>query len=130
MARRKLATPTEGELEILHVLWDRGPATVREVLDVLNERRERAYTSVMSLLNIMAEKGLVVRKPEGRAFVYQARKPRERTLGTIVGDVLGKAFEGSAHELVAHVLEQSRPTPQELQQIRQVIEAYGQQEKP
>ena len=127
MARPKLATPTEGELEILQVLWDRGASTVREVLDVLNPKRERAYTSVMTLLNIMADKGLVTREPQGRAFVYQA-KPRERTLGSIVGDVLGKAFEGSAHELVAHVLEQSRPSPQELQQIRRVIEAYQQQE--
>lgn len=129
MARRKLATPTAGELEILQVLWDRGASTVREVLDVLNPKRERAYTSVMSLLNIMADKGLVVREPQGRAFLYQARKPRERTLGTIVGDMLGKAFEGSAHELVAHVLEQSRPTPQELEQIRRVIESYQQQEQ-
>jgi predicted transcriptional regulator len=127
MARRKLATPTAGDLEILHVLWERGPSTVREVLDVLNEGRERAYTSVMSLLNIMADKGLVKREPQGRAFLYEARKPRERTLGTIVGDVLGKAFEGSAHELVAHVLEQSRPSAAELEQIRQVIEAYQQE---
>jgi predicted transcriptional regulator len=129
MARRKLETPTEGELEILQVLWDRGASTVREVLDVLNPKRERAYTSVMSLLNIMADKGLVVRQPQGRAFVYRARKPRERTLGKIVGAVLGKAFEGSAHELVAHVLEQSRPSPEELEQIRRVIEAYQPQEK-
>src|SRR5688572_11490947 len=128
MARRKLATPTEGELEILQVLWDRGASTVREVLDVLNPKRERAYTSVMSLLNIMADKGLVVREPQGRAFLYQARKPRERTLGKIVGDMLGKAFEGSAHELVAHVLEQSRPSPQELEQIRWVIESYQHKE--
>src|SRR6476620_11364484 len=129
MPRKKLETPTEGELEILHVLWDRGPSTVREVLDVLNQKRERAYTSVMSLLNIMVQKGLVVREPEGRAFVYQARRPRERTLGKIVSSLLGKAFEGAAHELVAHVLEQSKPTPQELEQIRKVIEAYQQQEK-
>jgi BlaI family penicillinase repressor len=129
MARRKQDTPTEGELEILQVLWDRGPSTVREVLQVLNEKRQRAYTSVMSLLNIMADKRLVVRQPQGRAFVYQARRPRERTLGNIVGVVLGKAFEGAAHELVAHVLEQSKPSPQELDQIRQVIEDYQQQER-
>jgi predicted transcriptional regulator len=129
MARPKQPTPTAGELEILQVLWDRGACTVREVLEVLSASRPRAYTSVMSLLNIMADKGLVTREAQGRAFVYQARKPRERTLGKIVGDVLGKAFEGSAHELVAHVLEQSRPSSQELEQIRRVIEAYQQQEK-
>ena len=130
MARRKLQTPTEGELEILQVLWDRGPSTVREVLDVLNQRRERAYTSVMSLLTIMVDKGFVEREPRGRAFVYRARRAREKTLGTIVSSLLGQAFSGAAHELVAHVLEQSQPTAGELEQIRQTIEAYRQQEKP
>jgi predicted transcriptional regulator len=129
MARRRQETPTEGELEILQVLWDRGPSTVREVLDVLNRKRERAYTSVMSLLSIMADKRLVVRDPKGRAFVYRAGRPKERTLGKIVGDVLGRAFSGSAHELVAHLLEQSKPSPEELDEIRRVIEAYQRQEE-
>jgi predicted transcriptional regulator len=128
MARPKQETPTEGELEILHVLWDRGPSTVREVLEVLQSKRDRAYTSVMSLLNIMSDKGLVVREPQGRAFVYRARRPRERTLGQIVEHVLGRAFDGSAHELVAHVLQQSKPSAEELDEIRQVIEAYQRQE--
>lgn len=130
MARRKQETPTEGELEILQVLWDRGPGTVRDVLEVLNEKRPRAYTSVMSLMNIMTDKGLLTREPEGRAYVYQARRPKGRTLGKIVGDVLGKAFEGSAHELVAHLLEQSQPSAAELEQIRQVIAAYEDHEDP
>jgi BlaI family penicillinase repressor len=130
MARRKQTSPTEGELEILQVIWDRGPSTVREVLEVLNRSRMRAYTSVMSLLNIMADKGLVMREPQGRAFVYRARRPRERTLGKIVGDVLGRAFAGSAQELVAHVLQQSKPTPAELQEIRRVIEAYQRKDQP
>jgi predicted transcriptional regulator len=124
MARRKLDTPTEGELEILQVLWDRGPSTVRDVYDVLNERRKRAYTSVMSLLNIMTDKAYVVREPQGRAFLYRARRPRAKTLGQIVGGVLGRAFAGSAHELVAHVLQQSKPSSAELQEIRQLIETY------
>ena len=124
MARRKQDTPTEGELEILQVLWDRGPSTVRDVMDVLNEVRARAYTSVMSLLNIMADKGYVVREPQGRAFVYRARKPRAKTLGQIVDGVLGRAFAGSAHELVAHVLEQSKPSSEELEEIRKLIAAY------
>ncbi len=68
MARPKPPHPTEGELEILRILWDRSPSTVREVLEQILQ--ERAYTSVMSLLNVMAEKNLVTRKPEGRAFRY------------------------------------------------------------
>lgn len=128
MARRKSETPTEGELEILQVLWDRGPSTVREVLEVLNQRRPRAYTSIMSLLNIMTDKGLVTREPQGRAFVYKSRRPRERTLGKIVDSVLGQAFGGSAHKLVNHVLQQSKPSPEELDEIRRVIESYERQE--
>lgn len=128
MARKKQSTPTEGELEILQVLWERGDSTVRDVHDVLNALRPRAYTSIMSLMNIMTDKGLVVREPQGRAFVYRARRPREKTLGQIVGGVLGGAFAGSAQELVAHVLEQSKPSAEELDEIRRMIESYEREE--
>src|SRR4029079_5457549 len=106
MARPKEEQPTAGELEVLKVLWEKGPSTVREVMDVLNEDRPRAYTSVMSLLNVMTDKGLVVREPHGRAFVYQAKTNRGRTLRRMVGDLLGRAFEGSTSQLVAPLLGQ------------------------
>jgi predicted transcriptional regulator len=128
VARRKQQMPTEAELEILHVLWDRGPSTVRQVREVLSATRPRAYTSIMSLLNIMVEKGLVTRAADGRAFIYRARNPRERTLASIVGDLLGRAFAGSAQELVAHLLEQSKPSPAELKEIRRTIEDYERKE--
>lgn len=124
MARPRQNTPTEGELEILKILWERGPLTVREVLNQLNKTRRRAYTSVMSLMNIMADKKLLRREPEGRAFRYHPIKPRDKTLGTMVKDLLGKAFEGSASSLVAHVLDQSKPTDEELNAIRRAIKAY------
>lgn len=124
MARRAQETPTEVELEILKVLWDRGPSTVREVLEILNAKRKRAYTSIMSVMNVMAEKGQVIRKPEGRAFIYSARRPREKTLGKMVSVLLGRAFEGSAASLVSQVLDQSKPTPDELDDIRKAIEEY------
>jgi BlaI family transcriptional regulator, penicillinase repressor len=124
MARRPQETPTEAELEILKVLWERGPSTGRDVLDVLVEERKRAYTSVMSVLNIMANKGHVIRKPQGRAFIYSARRPREKTLGKMVGSLLGRAFEGSAASLVSQLLDQSKPAPEELDRIRKVIEEY------
>jgi BlaI family penicillinase repressor len=124
MARMSQETPTEAELEILKVLWERGPRTGREVLDVLNAERKRAYTSVMSVLNIMESKGQVIRKPQGRAFVYTAKKPREKTLGKMVGNLLRRAFEGSAASLVAQVLDQSKLTPEELGKIRKTIEEY------
>jgi len=129
MPRPKHDTPTPAELEILHVLWERGPSTVREVAEVLNLKRKRAYTSIMNLLNIMADKQLVVRDEQGRAFVYRAKKARENTVGRIVRDVLGRVFAGSASSLVAHVLDQSRPGEEELKEIRRAIDEYSQKEK-
>jgi BlaI family penicillinase repressor len=124
MARPKEEQPTAGELEVLKVLWDRGPSTVRDVMDVLNESRPRAYTSVMSLLSVMTDKGLLVREPQGRAFVYKPRTDRGKTLKRMVGDLLGRAFEGQASQLVAHLLDQSKPTSAELNEIRRAIEQY------
>ena len=130
MARPKHEHPTPAELEILKILWDGGPMTVREVMDVLRARRKRrAYTSVMSLLGVMADKGLLTRKPQGRAFVYAAKTPRERTLGGMVGDLWQRAFEGSASTLVTHLLEQANPTDEELAEIRTVIEQWQQEQE-
>ncbi|MCX7826658.1 MAG: BlaI/MecI/CopY family transcriptional regulator [Verrucomicrobiae bacterium] len=125
MARPKQDTPTAGELEVLRVLWEKGACTVREVLDEVNKIRPRAYTSVMTLLNIMADKGLVEREPEGRAFRYRARRSREKTLGKIVSDVLGRAFAGSTSQLVAQLLRESHPSPEELAEIRRAINEYS-----
>jgi predicted transcriptional regulator len=127
MPRPKEEQPTAGELEVLKVLWDRGPSTVREVMDVLNEARPRAYTSVMSLLNVMTDKKLLVREPRGRAFVYRPKTDRGRTLRRMVGDLLGRAFEGSTSQLVAHLLDQTKPSVAELEEIRGAIEKYQQQ---
>jgi predicted transcriptional regulator len=127
MPRPKEEQPTAGELEVLKVLWDRGPSTVREVMDVLNAERPRAYTSVMSLLNVMTDKGLVVRQPQGRAFIYRPKEAREATLGQLVGDLLGRAFEGSTSQLVAHLLDQTQPTKSELDEIHRAIQQYQQQ---
>lgn len=128
MARPKDEQPTPAELEVLKVLWDQGPRTVRDVMDVLNRRRRRAYTSVMSLLSVMTDKGLLTRKAVGRAFVYQAKAAREKTLGGLVEDLLGRVFEGSATALVAQVLDQSSPTAAELDEIRRTIDQYQQGE--
>lgn len=126
MARPKEEHPTTAELEVLKVLWQRGPSTVREVLDVLNESRPRAYTSVMSLMNVMAEKKQLVRREQGRAFVYEPASERDETLGGMVADLLGRAFEGSASQLIAHLLDQSRPDSGELDEIRKAIQQYKQ----
>jgi predicted transcriptional regulator len=124
MARPKHEHPTPAELEVLKIIWERGPSTVRDVLDSLSPERSRAYTSVMSLLNVMADKGLLMREPHGRAFVYNARADREKTLGRLVRDLLGRAFEGSASLLVGHVLAQGQPTRRELEEIRHTLDQY------
>jgi BlaI family penicillinase repressor len=128
MPRPKHEHPTPGELEVLKILWDRGPSTVRQVLEVLNETRRRAYTSVMSLLGVMTDKGLLSREPKGRAFVYRAKVGREKTLGQMVDDLLTRAFEGSAATLVARLLDQSSPSPQELEEIRKALDEYRRQQ--
>lgn len=113
---------------MLKILWDRGPSTVRDVMEVFKERRRRrAYTSVMSLMNVMTEKKLLLRKARGRAFIYSPRFRRSKTLNTLVGDVLSRAFEGSTSSLVAHLLDESGPSSEELKEIRRTIDAYEQE---
>jgi len=125
MARPRTVHPTPAELEILKLLWEHGPLTVRVVLETLNQTGPpRAYTSVMSLLNIMAEKGLLEREPVGRAFRYRAAAEQQSTLGGLVGDVWRRAFGGSASALVAHLLEEASPTPEELAAIRETLKKY------
>ncbi len=127
MVRPRAEQPTPAELEILKALWEReGPATVRDVLEVVNLKHDppRAYTSVMSLMNVMVEKGLLGRFPRGRAFVYVPAEPRDRTLRSLLGETLERAYSGSASLLVAHLLDQSSPSAEELDQIRALLDAY------
>ena len=124
MARPRHEHPTPGELEILRVVWDHGPCTVRQVMDVANRARRRAYTTVMSLMNTMTDKGLLDRKPQGRAFVYATTATREKTLSSLVGDLLGRAFDGSASAMVAHLLEGTDPSGDELEEIHRTIATY------
>ncbi len=125
MARPKHSHPTPAELEVLQLLWQHGPSTVRQVMERLHPRRPRGYTTVMSLLNVMHEKGLLKRKPDGRAFIYSARVDQAKTLKRMVGDLLSRAFQGSTSALVTHLLEQADPSEEELEVIRQVIANYG-----
>ena len=127
MARPRHEQPTPAELEVLKILWDRGgPSSVRDVLDVVNRHVEppRAYTSVMSLLNVMTDKGLLRRSPHGRAFLYEPVSPREQTLRSLLGETLERVYNGSASLLVAHLLDQSRPSANELDEIRSLLDAY------
>jgi BlaI family transcriptional regulator, penicillinase repressor len=127
MARPKQQYPTPGELAVLKILWEKGPSTVRQVMEVLNQRRKRHYTSVMSLLNVMTEKRQLKRHPLGRAFVYEAALDRKRTLGRIADDVLGRVFEGSTSALMAYLLGNEKTSLDELEQIQKLIEQHRQQ---
>ncbi len=124
MPRPKNVTPTPGELEVMRILWEKSPLSVREVMELLNRRRARAYTSVMSLLNVMTDKGLLAREPDGRAFVYGPRAGRKKTMRRLLGDLLGRAFDGSASLMVAHLLEEADPSSEELAEIRRSIGEY------
>ena len=128
MARPRNEGPTPAELEILRVVWERGPSTVREVLEALNSSRKRAYTSVMSLMNVMAEKGLLSRAPQGRAFVYDAKVTRRKTRSQMLKDMLDRVFDGSANLVVAHLLEQAKPSEEELEEIRRTVADFLDQE--
>ena len=124
MARPRHNNPTPAELEVLQIIWEHGPCTVREVMNLLKSERPRAYTSVMSLMNVMAEKGLLNQKPKGRAFVYSAKVSRDKTQSSMLSDLLNRAFDGSANALVAHLLQQAEPNSEELDEIHKTITRF------
>jgi BlaI family penicillinase repressor len=124
--RRSSNRPTDAELEILRVLWGRGASTVREIHDILNETKPTGYTTVLKLIQIMSEKALVRRNEveNQRAHVYEASLPKEQTQRQLVGDLVGRAFDGSASELVMQALSAKTATPQELEEIRKLLDNY------
>ena len=124
MAKGPLQKPTAAELEILRVLWARGPSTVREVHEVLSEKKALGYTTVLKLLQIMATKGTVRRDEGQRAHVYEARQPATETKRRLVGDVLQRVFEGSASQLLIHALEGRRTSKKELDELRRLLDEY------
>jgi len=122
--------PTEAELAILRVLWERGPSTVRQVHDVLNRERPAAYTTSLKLLQIMTEKGLVERDERDRTHIYRARLSEGQTQRQLIRDLLDRAFDGSSTKLVLQALAARRATADELQEIRQVIDDARQESRP
>jgi predicted transcriptional regulator len=117
--------PTTAELAILKVLWRRGQATVREVWEDAGPDPKTGYTTVLKLLQIMTDKGLVLRDERLRTHVYRAAGTQEQTQRRLVGDLLERAFEGSAAKLVMQALSTRRATPQELAQIRELLDGLS-----
>jgi predicted transcriptional regulator len=123
MSRPSSPRPTDAELAILRILWDRGPSTVRQVHEVLaRDRQGAAYTTALKLLQIMTEKGLVERDERDRTHVYRARLGEEQTQRQLVRDLADRAFGGSAMKLVMQALATKRASPEELRDIRKAID--------
>ncbi len=121
---RQPPRPTDAELEILTVLWSRGPSTVRDVHESLNRRKPAQYSTVLKFLQIMAEKGLVRRDEKQRAHIYEAAQPREWTQQRLAGDLLQKAFGGSAKNLLMGALSARKASRQELAELRRMLDEY------
>ena len=119
-----LPRPTDAELEILTVLWSRGPSTVRDIHEVTAKRKPTQYTTVLKLLQIMTEKGLVRREAEQRAHVYEAACPPERTQRQLAGDLLQRAFNGSAARLMQGALSSRKTSKAELAEMRKLLDEY------
>lgn len=118
----ELPRPTDAELEILRVLWAQGPSTVRAIHEVLAAKRGVGYTTVLKLLQIMTEKGLVARDEAAKSHVYRAREREEVTQKQLVRDLLSRAFGGSSGQLVLQALSTKKATPQELAEIRRMLD--------
>jgi predicted transcriptional regulator len=116
--------PTDAELEILNVLWKRGPSTVRDVHEEINRARPAQYTTVLKLMQIMATKGLVNRDEQARAHVYRATRPREWTQRQLAGDLMRRAFGGSARSLLMGALSARKASREELDEIRRLLDEY------
>lgn len=122
MPDKFLSKPTDAELEILQVLWENGPSSVRFVNDKLNERREVGYTTTLKLMQIMFEKGLVTRNTDARSHIYEAAIDKDETQRTLLDNFVDNVFSGSAMNLVMSALGSHQASKEELNQIKALIE--------
>ena len=121
--------PSNSELEILHVLWRKGPQTVRQIHPALRRKREIGYTTVLKTLQVMAEKGLVTRDESERSHVYRAAVPEKSVKRRLVSDLLDRVFEGSAANLVLQALSTKRASPEDIRRIRKLLNAQTPEDK-
>src|SRR5512142_3442116 len=124
MTTAKLPKPTDAELAILRVIWEQGPSTVRQIQQVLDRARPTGYTTVLKLLQIMTEKGLVRRDERERSHVYRARLSQDQTQQQLLGDLLDRAFAGSTSRLVMQALTSRKASPEELAAIRRLLDEW------
>ena len=124
MTESGVRRPTDAELGILNVLWERGSCTVRDVHEALSDGRNTRYTTSLKLMQIMTEKGLVLRDESQRAHLYRTALPKERTLRRLAGDMMKRAFGGSAEKLVLHALQSKNVSAKEIKSIRKLLDDY------
>ena len=124
MKKEPRINPTPSELEILQILWSRGPSTVREIHEKLSLEKEVGYTSALKLLQIMTTKGIVQRTEDQRAHVYAATLPAEKTKQQFAADVLQRVFRGSTSQLMQHALSGRRSSKKEIDEIRRMLDEY------
>jgi len=124
MARRKNSRPTDRELTILRILWDKGPCTVRDVNEAMNKDGSTGYTTTLKLMQIMAEKGLVLRDESQFKHIYKPAITEEKTQNQIVGDLLDRAFSGSAEKLVMRALSAKKISAKELASIKKMLDEF------
>jgi predicted transcriptional regulator len=122
MPRKPSKRPTDAELAILQVLWEDGPSTVRDVHEKLTNYQTVGYTTVLKTLQIMTDKGLVRRDESQRAHVYEARRSEEHTQKRLLGDLLERAYRGSASRMVVQALSSQPASKQEIEEIRRILD--------
>ncbi|MBV9503868.1 MAG: BlaI/MecI/CopY family transcriptional regulator [Acidobacteriia bacterium] len=116
--RPRSKTLTEQELEIMKIVWDRERGTVRDVYEALLERRKVAYTTVMTMMKILEQKGFLKKAPQGdRAFVYRPAQPKRQVVGAMVKEFINRVFNGSAEPLLVHLVEEHHLTQKDLEEI-------------
>ena len=121
--------PTNSELEILQVIWQHGPSSVRTVNEVLNRKKKAGYTTTLKIMQIMTEKGLLDREEAGRKHIYSAAIPEQVTQGILLKRFMETAFEGSAMKLVMQALGNHRASPEEIQQLKRLISKLEKEQK-
>lgn len=117
----KLPKPTDSELEILQILWENSPRTVREVNDILNKKKETGYTTTLKLMQIMLEKGLVSREREGKTHLYTAIAKENDTQKELLDKFIDKVFQGSASKLMMQALGRKKPSSAEIKEIQEIL---------
>lgn len=119
--KKKKQDPTESELQILQILWQKGPSSVRQVNELLNEKREVGYTTTLKIMQIMTDKGLVTRNTESRTHIYHSAVQEQETQSSLLQDFIAKTYRGSAMSLVMQALGNEKASPEEIAELKKMI---------